>query len=93
MISIFSELLENCMEMFMDDFTVYSESFDTCLENLSRFVYKRLELEVTYNITNKVQTKGMNLVNPSSTSIAKEEWRWFTSYSQDAEDQVHQSAT
>ncbi|RDY11491.1 Retrovirus-related Pol polyprotein from transposon 17.6, partial [Mucuna pruriens] len=35
MISIFSDLLENCMEVFMDDFMVYGESFDACLENFS----------------------------------------------------------
>ncbi|RDX66905.1 Retrovirus-related Pol polyprotein from transposon 17.6, partial [Mucuna pruriens] len=36
MISIFSDLLEGCMEVFMDDFMIYAESFDACLENLSR---------------------------------------------------------
>ncbi|RDY10367.1 hypothetical protein CR513_05120, partial [Mucuna pruriens] len=28
-------MLRDCMEVFMDDFTVYSTSFDACLENLS----------------------------------------------------------
>ncbi|RDX74257.1 hypothetical protein CR513_46021, partial [Mucuna pruriens] len=36
MISIFSDLLEDCMEIFMNDFTVYAESFEACLENLSQ---------------------------------------------------------
>ncbi|RDY00100.1 Retrovirus-related Pol polyprotein from transposon 17.6, partial [Mucuna pruriens] len=40
MTSIFSDLLQECMEVFMDDFTVYAESFDACLENLSK-VLKR----------------------------------------------------
>ncbi|RDX78483.1 hypothetical protein CR513_41235, partial [Mucuna pruriens] len=40
MTSIFSDLLQDCMEVFMDDFTVYADSFDTCLSNLSR-VLKR----------------------------------------------------
>ncbi|RDY03662.1 hypothetical protein CR513_12730, partial [Mucuna pruriens] len=35
MTSIFLDLLQDCMEVFMDDFTVYSESFDASLENLS----------------------------------------------------------
>ncbi|RDX82896.1 hypothetical protein CR513_36261, partial [Mucuna pruriens] len=35
MISIFFDLLEDCMEVFMDDFTVYAESFEACLDNLS----------------------------------------------------------
>ncbi|RDX97068.1 hypothetical protein CR513_20194, partial [Mucuna pruriens] len=36
MTSIFSDMLQNCMEVFMDDFTVYADSFDACLENLSK---------------------------------------------------------
>ncbi|RDX92572.1 Retrovirus-related Pol polyprotein, partial [Mucuna pruriens] len=40
MTSIFSNLLQDCMEVFMDDFTVYEDSFDACLSNLSK-VLKR----------------------------------------------------
>ncbi|RDY02042.1 Retrovirus-related Pol polyprotein, partial [Mucuna pruriens] len=40
MMSIFSDLLQDCMEVFMDDFTVYADSFEACLNNLSR-VLKR----------------------------------------------------
>ncbi|RDY05494.1 Retrovirus-related Pol polyprotein from transposon 17.6, partial [Mucuna pruriens] len=36
MTSIFSDLLQECMEVFMDDFTVYVDSFNACLENLSK---------------------------------------------------------
>ncbi|RDY01486.1 hypothetical protein CR513_15173, partial [Mucuna pruriens] len=36
MTNIFSDLLQDCMEVFMDDFTVYADSFDACLENLSK---------------------------------------------------------
>ncbi|RDY11575.1 Retrovirus-related Pol polyprotein, partial [Mucuna pruriens] len=38
MISIFSNLLEDCMEVFMDDFIVYAESFEACLDNLSKIL-------------------------------------------------------
>ena len=34
MISIFSDLVEEVMEIFMDDFSVYGSSFESCLENL-----------------------------------------------------------
>jgi len=34
MMAIFSDLIENIMEVFMDDFSVYGKSFDQCLENL-----------------------------------------------------------
>ena len=36
MLSIFSDFLESCIEVFMDDFTVYGSSFDACLDNLDR---------------------------------------------------------
>ena len=31
--SIFSDYVERITEVFMDDFTVYGDSFDKCLEN------------------------------------------------------------
>ncbi|KAL1541281.1 hypothetical protein AAHA92_25524 [Salvia divinorum] len=34
MMSIFSDLLEDCIEIFMDDFTVYGDTFEKYLHNL-----------------------------------------------------------
>ena len=34
MMSIFSDLVEEAMEIFMDDFSAYGSSFENCLENL-----------------------------------------------------------
>ena len=34
MLSIFSDMVEDIIEVFMDDFSVFGESFDRCLENL-----------------------------------------------------------
>ena len=34
MMSIFSDLVEEVMEIFMDDFSVYGSCFESCLENL-----------------------------------------------------------
>ena len=34
MMSMFSDLVEEVMEIFMDDFTVYRYSFEHCLNNL-----------------------------------------------------------
>ncbi|RDX88973.1 Retrovirus-related Pol polyprotein, partial [Mucuna pruriens] len=36
MTSIFLDLLQDCMKVFMDHFIVYADSFDACLENLSK---------------------------------------------------------
>ena len=35
MVSIFSDYIEHIIEVFMDDFTVYGDSFDNCLHNLA----------------------------------------------------------
>ena len=32
--SMFLDLVEEIMEIFMDDFSVYGSSFENCLENL-----------------------------------------------------------
>jgi hypothetical protein len=36
MMSKFSEIIEEIMEVFIDDFSVYGKTFDDCLENLDR---------------------------------------------------------
>ena len=36
MVSIFSDYVENIIEVFMDVFTVYGDSFDECLANLTK---------------------------------------------------------
>ena len=42
MLSIFCDMVENCLEIFMDDLTVFGNTFDNCLENLEK-VLKRCE--------------------------------------------------
>ncbi|RDY00801.1 Retrovirus-related Pol polyprotein from transposon 17.6, partial [Mucuna pruriens] len=49
MASIFSDLLQDCIEVFMDDFTVYVESFDVCLENLSRVLTRSIDTNLVLN--------------------------------------------
>jgi hypothetical protein len=36
MMSIFSDMIEEIMEVFMDDFSVYGKTFNDCLENLDK---------------------------------------------------------
>jgi hypothetical protein len=47
MMSIFSDMVEKFLEVFMDDFSVFGSSFDNCLHNLS-LVLKRCK--ATYQI-------------------------------------------
>ena len=49
MVSIFSDFLEECMEVFMDDFTVYGSSFDSCLASLSRVLQRCIETNLVLN--------------------------------------------
>jgi hypothetical protein len=34
--SIFSDIIEEIMEVFMDGFSVYGKTFDDCLKNLDK---------------------------------------------------------
>ncbi|RDY10469.1 Retrovirus-related Pol polyprotein from transposon 17.6, partial [Mucuna pruriens] len=49
MLSIFSDLLEDCMEVFMDDFTVYADTFDACLGNLAQVLKRCIETDLVLN--------------------------------------------
>jgi hypothetical protein len=43
MMAIFSDLIENVMEVFIDDFSIYSKTFKDCLANLDK-VLKRCQM-------------------------------------------------
>ena len=49
MMSIFSNYVERIIEVFMDDFTVYGDSFDKYLENLSLILKKCIETNLVLN--------------------------------------------
>ena len=49
MVSVFSDLLESGMEVFMDDFTIYGSSFDACLDSLSRVLDWCIETNLVLN--------------------------------------------
>jgi len=40
MMSIFSNMIEKIMEVFMDDFIVYGKTFDDCMENLDNVLQR-----------------------------------------------------
>ncbi|CAN6484019.1 unnamed protein product [Victoria cruziana] len=40
MLSIFSDMLDDTMEVFMDDFSIYGSSFDDCLRKLERVLIR-----------------------------------------------------
>ena len=49
MMAIFSDLIENIMEVFMDDFLVYGKDFDQCLEILDKVLKRCQETHLVLN--------------------------------------------
>ena len=49
MLSIFSDMVERIMEVYMDDITVYRESFDECLVYLETVLHRCIEKNLVLN--------------------------------------------
>ena len=49
MMSMFSDLAEEVMEIFMDDFTVYGSSFEHCLQNLGTVLQRCYDKNLALN--------------------------------------------
>ncbi|KAL0729919.1 hypothetical protein Bca4012_026012 [Brassica carinata] len=49
MMSIFSDLIEDIVEIFMDDFSVYGSSFSACLSNLCRVLQRCEDTNLVLN--------------------------------------------
>jgi hypothetical protein len=52
MMSIFSKMIEEIMEVFMDDFSIYGNTFDDCLENLDKVLQRCEEKYLVLNWEN-----------------------------------------
>jgi hypothetical protein len=49
MVVIFHDMVEKTMEVFMDDFSVFENSFDHCLENLTKMLARCEETNLALN--------------------------------------------
>ncbi|XP_058216884.1 uncharacterized protein LOC131327767 [Rhododendron vialii] len=49
MMGIFSDMIEKILEVFMDDFSVFGDSFDACLENLEKVLTRCEEKNLVLN--------------------------------------------
>ena len=49
MMSIFSDMTEEIMEVFMDDFSVYEKTFNDCFENLDKVLQRCEEKHLVLN--------------------------------------------
>ena len=83
MMSMFSDLVEEVMEIFMDDFTVYGSSFDHCLNNLETVLQRCKDKQLALNwekchfmvtegivLGHKISATGLE-VDQSKVSIIK----------------------
>ncbi|GJR22278.1 reverse transcriptase domain-containing protein [Tanacetum coccineum] len=63
MIAIFQDMLKTSMEVFMDDFSVFGDSFDSCLNNLEQMLIrcKQAHLVLNWEKCHFVVTEGIVL--------------------------------
>jgi len=47
--AIFADMVEKCIKVFMDDFSVFGSSFDCCLANLKRVLQRCEETNLVFN--------------------------------------------
>ena len=49
MMAIFSDFIEDIMEVFMDDFSINGKTFDGCLANLEKVLQRCKEVDLVLN--------------------------------------------
>ena len=84
MLAIFEDLVEDIMEVFMDDFSVFGDSFDSCLNNLERVLIRCEEINLVLNwekchfmvkegivLGHKISHRGIEVDTAKVDAIAK----------------------
>ncbi|KAL4283068.1 hypothetical protein GQ457_16G022120 [Hibiscus cannabinus] len=84
MTAIFSDLNEDCLEIFMDDFSTFGEDFDNCLSNLEKVLERCKETNLVLNwekchfmvdegivLGHKISSKGMEVNKAKIEVISK----------------------
>ncbi|KAL4291233.1 hypothetical protein GQ457_14G014700 [Hibiscus cannabinus] len=84
MTAIFSDLNEDCLEIFMDDFSTFVEDFDSCLSNLEKVLKRCKETNLVLNwekchfmvdegivLGHKISSKGMEVDKAKIEVISK----------------------
>ncbi|GJY85999.1 reverse transcriptase domain-containing protein [Tanacetum coccineum] len=84
MIAIFQDMLETSMEVFMEDFSVFGDSFDSCLNNLEQMLIRCKQAHLVLNweksyfmvtegivLGHKVSHKGLEVDKAKIDMIAK----------------------
>jgi len=68
--AIFTDLIHECVEVYMDDFTIYGSTFDDCLNKLEKFLKRCIEknLSLSYEKCFMMLTEGIVLGHHISSS-------------------------
>ena len=71
MMSMFSDLVEEVMEIFMDDFSIYGSSFESCLETLATVLQmcKDKNLALNWEKYHFMVTKAITLGHKISATV------------------------
>ena len=49
MMEIFIDMVENYVEVFMDDFSIFGNTYDICLSNLAKVLKRCEEMNLVFN--------------------------------------------
>ena len=60
MLSLFSDMVERFLEIFMDDFSIYGDSFEQCLYHLKLVLQRCMEKNLTLNWEKSLYDKARN---------------------------------
>ncbi|KAK1419540.1 hypothetical protein QVD17_28715 [Tagetes erecta] len=84
MVAIFQDMMQNSMEVFMDDFSVFGSSFDHCLSNLESMLKRCIETNLMLNwekchfmvtegivLGHKISRKGIEVDRAKIETISK----------------------
>ncbi|KAL4272228.1 hypothetical protein GQ457_13G013590 [Hibiscus cannabinus] len=84
MTAIFSDLNEDCLEIFMDDFSTFGDNFENCLSNLEKVLKRCKETNLVLNwgkchfmvdegivLGHKISSKGMEVDKAKIEVISK----------------------
>ncbi|KAJ0717302.1 putative nucleotidyltransferase, Ribonuclease H [Helianthus annuus] len=84
MVAIFHDMIEKTMEVFMDDFSIFGDSYDQCLDNLERMLSRCEETNLALNwekchfmvtegivLGHKISSEGMEVDRAKIETISR----------------------
>ncbi|GJU09129.1 reverse transcriptase domain-containing protein [Tanacetum coccineum] len=80
MMAIFHDMIEKTMEVFMDDFSVFGDSFDSCLSNLERRCVSGHEALEILKACHEGPTEGHHSANITAQKVFDAGFFWPTIY-------------